>query len=100
MARSLGSLKAGPRNDRVTGNPSPVNPAGTTRSGKPVKLAKFTGFPATPPGGSVALPDQPTVYELARTRTRDSWSMSSHELHKFMRKASESIAADYARIAA
>jgi len=41
-----------PRNDSVTGKPSAVKPAGTTRSGKPVKLAKFTGFPGRPPGGS------------------------------------------------
>src|SRR5439155_96198 len=36
---SFGSLKARPKNDNPTGRLSPVNPAGTMRSGKPVRLA-------------------------------------------------------------
>ena len=49
-AKSLGSLNAGPRNDSVTGSPSAVKPAGTIRSGKPVRLARLTAVAALPPG--------------------------------------------------
>src|SRR5207244_11043680 len=39
--KSFCSLKAGPKKEMPTGRLSPVNPAGTIRSGKPVRLAKF-----------------------------------------------------------
>src|SRR6266480_4252577 len=38
-ASSLGSLNAGPKNEIPTGRLSPVKPAGTMRSGKPVRFA-------------------------------------------------------------
>lgn len=51
-ANSLPSLNGRPRNDSATGSTSPVKPAGTIRSGNPVRLARFTGVLAEPPGGS------------------------------------------------
>ena len=53
---SRGSLNAGPRKDNPTGRSSPVNPAGTIRSGNPVRLAMFhgEGGPPPPPPGDAA----------------------------------------------
>src|SRR4051794_28485834 len=43
---SFCSLKARPKNDSPTGRLSPVNPAGTMRSGKPLRLAMSVADPA------------------------------------------------------
>jgi hypothetical protein len=54
---SLGSLNARPEKEIPTGRLSPVNPAGTIRSGKPVRLAMFVADavgPAGPVSGGAA----------------------------------------------
>jgi hypothetical protein len=56
--KSFCSLNAGPRKEMPTGRLSPVNPAGTIRSGKPVRLAMFVaeavGLAGAVSGGAVS----------------------------------------------
>ena len=55
--KSLCSPNAGPKKEIPTGRSSPVNPAGTIRSGKPVRLAMFVADavgPAGPMSGGAA----------------------------------------------
>src|SRR5689334_5661216 len=48
-ASSFPSLNAGPKNDSPTGRLSPVKPAGTIRSGKPVRFAMLVADGTPPP---------------------------------------------------
>src|SRR5215467_16041024 len=54
--KSFCSLNAGPKKEIPTGRLSPVNPAGTIRSGKPVRLAMFVadGLAGAVSGGAAS----------------------------------------------
>src|SRR5688572_16097679 len=51
-ARSRASLNATPRNEMPIGKSSVLKPAGTIRSGKPERFARFDGDVPAPPGGA------------------------------------------------
>src|SRR6267143_6486112 len=65
---SLGSLNARAKNDNPTGRLSPVNPAGTMRSGKPVRLAMSVA--ASPPAARADAALGPAVAVAAMSAVR------------------------------